>query len=150
MSEARTRPALEGYLTESNGQPHLLGSRCTGCGTYYFPQLDSYCRNPACDSTDFESVPLSRSGRLWSYTNAAYQPPAPYIPVKDPYEPFAIAAVELEREGMIVLGQCAEGIAVEDLDVGMAMELVVETLFTDDEGAAVVWKWKPLSNGGDQ
>jgi len=150
MSGAKVRPALEGYLTEADGKPHLLGSRCVACGTYYFPSLDTFCRNPACDSTDFESVPLSRTGRLWSYTNAAYQPPAPYIPIKDPYEPFAIAAVELEREGMIVLGQCADGIAVEDLEVGMTMELVVETLFSDDEGDAVTWKWLPRSTEGGQ
>ncbi|MBY8966838.1 OB-fold domain-containing protein [Algiphilus sp.] len=149
MTAAKIRPALEGYLTERDGKPHLLGSRCTACGTYYFPRLDSFCRNPACDSTDFEEVPLSRSGRLWSYTNAAYQPPAPYIPVKDPYEPFAIAAVELEREGMIVLGQCAEGIAVEDLRVGTPMELIVEPLFSDDEGDAIIWKWKPQAAGAD-
>ncbi|WP_420429209.1 Zn-ribbon domain-containing OB-fold protein [Algiphilus sp.] len=147
MSGATTRPALEGYLTERDGLPHLLGSRCIACGTYYFPRLDSFCRNPACDSTDFEDVALSRSGTLWSFTNAAYQPPAPYIPVKDPYEPFAIAAVELEREGMIVLGQCAEGIAVEDLRVGMPMELIVETLFSDEDGDALVWKWKPVAEG---
>lgn len=140
------RPALAGYLTEVDGVPHLLGSRCTACDTVYFPRLDSFCRHPDCDSESFEDAPLSRRGRLWSYTNAAYQPPPPYVPVSDPYEPFAIAAVELDAERMVVLGQCAAGIDVADLEVGMEMELIVEPLFSDEDGDAVIWKWRPTAS----
>lgn len=140
-----SRQAIEGTLTEVDGQPHLLGSRCLACGTVYFPRLDSFCRHPDCVSEDFEDAPLSRIGRLWSYTNAAYQPPAPYIPTSDPHQPFTIAAVELDAEAMVVLGQCASGVELADLEVGMAVELVVETLFSDDDGDALVWKWKPLA-----
>ncbi|MGB0211106.1 Zn-ribbon domain-containing OB-fold protein [Algiphilus sp.] len=147
MTETAPRHALDGYLTEVDGVPHLLGSRCTGCGTYYFPRLDSFCRHPDCDSETFEDLPLSRTGRLWSYTNAAYQPPPPYVPVSDPYEPFAIAAVELDGERMVVLGQCAAGTGLADLEVGMAMELVVEALYTDDDGEALIWKWRPVAGG---
>ena len=141
------RPALEGYLTEVDGLPHLLGSRCSTCGTVYFPRLEGFCRHPDCDGESFEDVPLSRRGRLWSYTNAAYQPPPPYVPVSDPYEPFAIAAVELDAERMVVLGQCAAGIDVADLEVGMEMELVLEPLFSDEDGDAVIWKWQPVAGG---
>ena len=68
---------------------------------------------------------------MWSYTDAQYQPPPPYIPPTDPFEPFALAAVELP-EGMVVLGQVADGYGVADLHVGAEVELVVETL-SDDE-----------------
>ena len=71
---------------------------------------------------------------MWSYTDARYQPPPPYIPRVEPYEPFALAAVELEAEGLVVLGQVADGYGVDDLTVGAPVELVVEPLYTDDDG----------------
>ena len=108
MSQAE--PVLEGWFTLDTEQPHLFGSRCCSCGTYYFPKQERFCRNPECDSESFESVPLSRTGRLWSYTNASYAPPPPFV-AADPYVPFAIAAVELDRERMIVLGPVIEGVS---------------------------------------
>lgn len=133
-------PVLEGWFTLDEGAPHLLGSRCTSCGTYYFPKLKSFCRNPDCSSESFEEVPLSRSGKLWSFTNAAYQPPEPYVQVdKDAFVPFAIAAVELEKEKMIVLGQVVAGTGVESLRAGLEMELVLEPLVD----GKLTWKWKP-------
>jgi hypothetical protein len=52
--------------------------------------------------------------------------------------------VELLDEGLMVLGQVAEGCDHGALRVGMEMELVVEPLYTDGAGAEVmVWKWKP-------
>ena len=67
MSEAD--PVLPGWFT-TGAEPHLIGSRCSACGTYYFPKLESFCRNPACESTQFETVELSRTGKLWSFTDA--------------------------------------------------------------------------------
>ena len=91
---ARSRvAAIEGWCTLDD-PPHLLGSRCRSCGSYFFPRLSTFCRNPACEGTAFEDVELSRTGRIWSYTNACYQPPPPYV-AADPFVPFAIAAVEL-------------------------------------------------------
>lgn len=135
--EGRT-PALEGWFTLDEREPHLIGSRCAACGTYYFPKAKTFCRNPDCDGEQFEDVKLSRSGTLWSYTNAAYQPPEPYV-AADPFQPFAIAAVELEKEKMIVLGPVVRGVDVGQLRVGLRMELVLEPL---DDGK-LSWKWKP-------
>ena len=136
-------PAIEGWFT-TGPEPALLGSRCTTCGTVFFPRAEGFCRNPACAGESFEELPLSRRGRVWSYTDAQYQPPAPYLPASDPYQPFALAAVELP-EGLVVLGQVAEGSGVTDLSVGAEVELVVERLYTDDSGDRTVWKWKPVS-----
>ncbi|HVT36474.1 MAG TPA: zinc ribbon domain-containing protein [Nevskiaceae bacterium] len=133
-------PVLESWFTLDAQQPHLLGSRCAACGTYYFPKAVSFCRNPDCAGEKFEEVQLSRSGKLWSYTNAAYQPPEPFVQVdKDKFQPFAIAAVELEREKMIVLGPVVNGVAVDALKVGMKMELKLEAL----ADGKVTWKWAP-------
>ena len=136
--------AVEGWFTTGEA-PALLGSRCGTCGTVYFPPASGFCRNPACDGEDFEQEELSRRGRVWSYTDARYQPPAPYQPRTDPYEPFALAAVELP-EGITVLGQVADGYGVDDLRVGAEVELVVEPL--DDE--LLVWRWKPVTELGEE
>jgi len=136
-------PAVEGWFTLDAKHPALLGTRCKACGTIFFPREETFCRNPACVSTEFEEVELSRRGRLWSYTNNVYQPPAPYVSPRDPYEPFAIAAVELEREKMVVLGQVVPGVGVEDLEVGMEMELVLGRLSEDEQNEYVVYQWRP-------
>ncbi len=109
------------------------------------PPRENNCPNPGCDSDALESVALSRRGRLWSYTENRYPPPAPY-PAADPFEPFAIAAVELADEGIIVLGKVIEGTLAADLKVGMEMELATMTLFTDKDGVErIVHAWKVCS-----
>ncbi|MES0874677.1 Zn-ribbon domain-containing OB-fold protein [Sinimarinibacterium thermocellulolyticum] len=130
-------PVLEGWFT-LDAEPRLIGNRCRRCGTYYFPRLKTgFCRNPDCDGESFEDTPLSRTGRLWSYTNAAYAPPEPYVAC-EPFQPFGIAAVELEQERMIVLGQLVRGTELSRLALGMPMVLVLEAL---DDGK-LTWKWK--------
>jgi uncharacterized OB-fold protein len=143
MSQKPRVAALEGWHTMES-QPHLIGTQCEACGTYFFPKQSDYCRNPNCDSTDFREVQLSRTGRIWSYTNACYKPPAPFV-AQEPFVPYAIAAVELEKEKMVVLGQVIEGLTVEDLKVGMRMELVLEALHETEDDIKVTWKWQPLA-----
>ena len=160
-------PAVEGWFTLDETGPALIGGRCSGCRTYVFPPTSTACPNPDCDSMSFDSVELSRRGRVWSYTDARYQPPAPYV-ASDPYEPFCLAAVELEEERLVVLGQVVSGVTVDDLHVGMEVELVLGTLHPDtppnppsslppdgedtaapsdgeDTGGVLVWKWRPVS-----
>ena len=141
-------PAIEGWFT-TGPEPTLLGSRCTTCGTVVFPRARGFCRNPACTGDEFEETALSRRGTIWSYTDAQYQPPPPYIATSDPFEPFALAAVELP-EGLVVLGQVAQGYGVADLHVGAEVELVVETLYVDDTGARTTWRWKPVVELGEE
>jgi hypothetical protein len=146
MSTKTKVAVLEGWFTLDESAPHLLGTRCVSCGTYYFPKQNTFCRNPNCAGEKFEEVKLSRTGKLWSFTNAAYQPPEPYVQVES-FVPFAIAAVELEKERMVVLGQVVKGIGVESLKAGMEMELVLETLSEDETTEKLVWKWKPVAGG---
>ncbi len=141
-------PAVEGWFTtgDDGAPPALLGSRCEGCGTFAFPAESQYCRNPDCSSTSFAPVELSRRGRIWSYTDARYQPPVPYV-AADPYVPFCLAAVELAAEKLVVMGQVVGGVTVDDLKVGDEVELVVETLYSEDGTDYLVWKWRPLGSG---
>lgn len=140
---ASTEPAVDGWFaTDASGSTHLIGGKCPECGTYVFPPRANNCPNPACSSDLLELVPLSRRGKVWSYTENRYPPPAPY-PVTDPFEPFAIAAVELADEGLIVLGKVVDGTLAADLKVGMEMELATMPLFTDDQGIErTVYAWR--------
>ncbi|MCC7517128.1 MAG: Zn-ribbon domain-containing OB-fold protein [Pseudomonadales bacterium] len=144
MTAKPTIPVLEGFFTLDTEKPHLLGTQCKNCGTYYFPKQSVFCKNPDCNSETFEEVPLSRTGKIWSFTNACYQPPEPYVS-PDPFVPYTIVAVELEKEKMIVLGQAVEGVDVSQLKAGMAVELVLEKLFEDADATRLTWKWKPVA-----
>ena len=139
-------PAIEGWFTTGDA-PALLASRCASCATPHFPPLPegAFCRNPACDGEEFEVTELGRRGTVWSYTDAQYQPPAPYRPAADEFVPFALAAVSLP-EGLTVLGQVADGYGVDDLKVGAEVELVVQEL-VDGES---IWRWKPVTELGEE
>ena len=141
-------PAIEGWFT-TGATPALLATRCTTCRSVFFPPAEGFCRNPACTGTGVERVELSRQGTVWSYTDARYQPPPPYLPPGDEHTPFALAAVELP-EGLVVLGQVADGYGVDDLTVGAHVELVVERLYTDETGERTIWRWKPVAELGDE
>ena len=152
MTTTSATPVVEGWFTTGD-EPRLLASRCTACSNLVFPPVPvaeegaegAFCRNPYCDGDQHESVELSRRGAVWSYTDARYQPPAPYVPATDPYVPFALAAVELP-EGIVVLGQVADGFGVDDLEVGAEVELVVEPLEVDETGERTIYRWRPVTD----
>jgi uncharacterized OB-fold protein len=141
-------PALgaDGWFT-TDPEPALVGHRCPACGTVAFPKPALGCPNPTCASDELDPTPLSRRGRIWSYTDACYQPPAPYVPPTEEHVPFCIAAVELPAERLIVLGQVVAGVTVDDLSIGQEVELVVDTLFVDDEAEHQIFKWQPVAGG---
>lgn len=136
--------AREGFTNLDAENPRLLGSVCSTCGTYYFPAQNYFCQNPVCDSDKFQNVELSSRGRIWSFTSAGYPPPPPFVVTQEPYQPVLLAAVELAKEKMTVLGQMVDGVRVQDLKIGDEVELVLDTLYEDDEHRYLVWKWKPL------
>ncbi|MFD7262483.1 Zn-ribbon domain-containing OB-fold protein [Streptomyces sp. NPDC059874] len=148
---ARTRtPVVSGWFTEdaAGGGFRLLGTRCSACTAVFFPREDAFCRNPHCPGGgELAEVPLSARGRVWSYTDGRYRPPAPYVSdPAAPWEPYTLVAVELEAEGMVVLGQAAPGVGVADLAVGMEVEVVGGVLNEDaDTGTAwTTWQFKPV------
>lgn len=135
-------PALKGWFTLNEKKPHLIGSVCNSCGTYYFPKQTFFCKNPDCDSTSFKEIELSRIGKIWSYTNSCYKPPEPFQS-KEPFTPYNIAAVKLEKEKMIILGQISDKIKIENLKIDQKVELILETLYETEENIKLIWKWKP-------
>jgi uncharacterized OB-fold protein len=144
VSPEKTRvPAVDGWFTMDPEHPRLLGTRCSACGSYFFPREMLRCRNPHCGSDTLEQVPLSSGGTIWSYTVNHYPPPPPAV-TPEPFTPYGVAAVELADERLVVLGQVPRG-REGDLALGSSVELVLDTLYEDDEHAYVVWKWQPVA-----
>lgn len=146
MTTTERVPAIEGWFTLE--EPYtLIGAKCASCGTYVFPPRSGACPNPGCSSTELEPTPLSRRGKIWSYTENHYAPPPPYV-AAEPFEPYALAAVELEEEGLVILGQVAQGVRAADLEIGMEVEVDLQVLRRDDEGVDHwVWTWAPIAAG---
>jgi uncharacterized protein len=134
---------VEGWFTQG-AEPCLIGARCTRCKTYFFPKTQALCSNPNCDGSEFEEVELSRTGRVWSYTENCFKPPEPYVS-PDPFVPYTVAAVELALEKMVVLGQMEAGADLSQLEVGTQVELVLGTLHEDAERAYQMWYWRPVA-----
>lgn len=82
--DAEKRTSLESDVLRAGEAPDedvLLGSRCTICGRYFFPQRK---RCAACTETSTATVELSKVGVLSSYTTMTKKPvfsvlDAPYI-----------------------------------------------------------------------
>ncbi len=143
---AKTRvPAVEGLFTMDAANPRLLGGKAPN-GSYSFPK-NLGGTDPYSPLGDTEEVELSNRGRIWSYTNSCYPPPPPFVSRHDPFVPVTIAAVEREVEKRVGLGQVVDGVTVDDLKVGMEVELVLDTLYEDDDHEYIVWKWRPLAAG---
>ena len=136
-------PAIEGWFTLDSREPRLLGLRDTESGSVFFPKDVAVSRAPGHAAAPLEEVELSRRGRLWSWTTNHYAPPPPYV-APDPFVPYTVAAVELAEERMVVLGQLAPGVDPAGLEAGDEMEIVLDTLYEDDENEYLVWKWKPV------
>ena len=89
--------------------PALIGTRDTTTGTT-FPARAGQLPGAGGADAELVDVELSRTGRLRSHTGRGLPPPEPYVPVTDPHVPFAIAAVELAEEKMVVMGQVVAGL----------------------------------------
>ena len=143
MSKNRV-PAMEGWLKMDEKNPQLLGYKDESSGTYFFPKDIAVSHAPGHADAELTEVALSNRGKLWSYTTNHYPPPEPYVSA-DPFVPYTVAAVELTKERMVVLGQLADGVDPKTIEVGQEMELVLGTLFEDEENEYIVWKWRPVS-----
>lgn len=143
MSKNRV-PAIEGWFTTGD-EPRLIGLHDADSGSYFFPKDMAVARAPGYADSELKEVELSRTGKLWSYTTNHYQPPEPYMS-PDPFVPYTVAAVELTDERMVVLGQLDDGIDSADLEVGQEMEIVLGTLYEDDDNEYLVWKWRPTQS----
>ena len=51
---------------------------------------------------------------------------------------------------MVVIGQVVPGVSVDDLTVGDEVELVLGTLYEDDDHEYLVWKWRPVASAENE
>ena len=120
----------------------LMGSKCHKCGEVFLGRAVA-CQN--CQSEDMESLNLSRTGKLYSYTIDWNRPPGDYKG-PDPYEPFAVGLVELP-DGIRILSVLAD-CDLDKLEIDMDLELSVEELYKDEEGNTIVtYKFRPQEAG---
>jgi len=143
MSHMAPEFVVDGLVEITPDGPRLIGTRCAGCNTLYFPQKDS-CSNPACDAKAPVLAHLPALGTLYSYTIQRYQPPALFR--IDNWEPYIIGLVELD-EGVRVMAMLT-GISEDQLRIGMDLRLVTEELFADDaRGSVLTYKFTPSGAG---
>ena len=100
------------------------------------------CTNTACDRSHAKSTHFGPCGTLWSVTVQGYPPPPPVV-AADPYRAYAVGLVDLEGDGLRVIGR----LLVDDPEKvvpGGPVELVLAPLGRDAEGREVVsWQFKP-------
>src|SRR5262249_23693741 len=105
-----------------------IASRCDKCDRLQFP-ADPSC--PYCGAEGTSRVPVGPSARLWLYTAVTTRPAGYRGPV-----PYGFGIVELP-EGVRIVTRLTEA-ALDRLQEGMSMRLVIEPLHTDDEGVPVL------------
>lgn len=132
MDVTTDEPIVDGWFSGSDPIT-LRGLGCDACGTRVFPPLGTMCPNPACRSDRLQPVDLARTGTVWSWAVNHYPPPAPYV-APDPFEPYVVVAVELNGEGLTVLGQLADAGQADRLTIGAAVEVVRGAVLTRDGG----------------
>ncbi len=141
MNDSKKKiPVREGLWTAPatrDEKPQLIGSRCRNCGEVFFPQRDlGLCSN--CQSTNLDQIKLSSRGKIYSYTVVMQRPPEYY----QGDVPYAIGFVELP-EG-VRIETLFTGCNLEELKIGMDVEMVIEKLQGDEAGNEILaYKFKP-------
>lgn len=129
-------PVADGVFTWPSDQPRLIASRCRDCDNHMFP-VQADC--PRCSGESTETVELERTGTLWTWTVQNYPPKAPpFAGNADPatFVPYGVGYVDIEGkvrvESRLTVADPAE------LTIGMDLELIVDPLYTNDDGDEVV------------
>jgi uncharacterized OB-fold protein len=137
--ERKKAPVREGLWTTGE-KPQLIGSQCANCGEVFFPKRENWlCSN--CQSPNLKEIKLSPKGKIYSYTVVMQRPPV-YYRAEVPY---AIGFVELP-EGIRV-ETLFTGCNLEDLKVGMEVEMLIDKLHDEEDGTEVYcYKFKPVMN----
>jgi uncharacterized OB-fold protein len=125
---AEGRPITPGLFVVGPAGPRLIAGRCDACSALHFPAA-SIC--PYCAAGGCVEIPVGPRARLWLHTAVTTRPPGYRGPV-----PYGFGVVEIDA-GLRVVTRLSEP-RPDRLRPGMPMHLVVEPLFTDDEGSAVL------------
>ena len=114
----------------------LLGSKCANCGEVSIGSND-VCLN--CGGDDIDQIELSSEGELWTYTVIRHRPPGDYLG-PDPFEPYALALVEL-ADGVRIMAPL-EG-DTESFEIGSQVQLVPWMLQAEDGQVYRAFRFSP-------
>ena len=93
------------------------------------------------------SVPLGRTGTLWTWTRQRFQPKNPPYIGREPageFEPYGVGFIELP-EGRIEARLAGD--IDQELRIGMPMELTVVPFATDEDGTEVLtFAFRPIES----
>jgi uncharacterized OB-fold protein len=90
---------------------------------------------------NLEEIPLSRRGKLWTYTVIRHKPPGDYRG-PDPFVPFGLGLVEIP-EGIRVLSPIY--CQLEKIKIGMDLEMEVYPLYTDEnQNEVMAFRFRPV------
>jgi uncharacterized OB-fold protein len=119
------------FITGAEGET-LQGSKCSACGQVHFPVSD-LCLN--CHEGSVQSIPLSRRGRLYSFTTV-------HMPATNFQPPHASGFVDLP-DGVRIFGP----LQISDehpFRVGMDMEVRIVPLWKRDEREVMGFRFVPV------
>jgi uncharacterized OB-fold protein len=133
MPEAR--PIHPGLFVDAADGPRLLAGRCAACDRLHFP-ASHVC--PYCGADAAGTAQVGGTGLLYLWTVVNSRPPGYGGPL-----PFGFGVVELPDAGLRVVTRLAST-RLDELRERLPMRLILDTLFTDDEGRPVVtWAYRP-------
>lgn len=90
-------PIAEGLLV-LEPEPRLLASHCPACGAQAFPVTAGCAR---CGSTELETITLSATGTVWTWTSQEFRPVSPPYTGPEDFTPYYAGYVEVP-EGLCV------------------------------------------------
>ena len=126
-------------LFEAGPQPHLIGGRRHADGRIVFPMPTG------AQASLHEPTPLSREGRLWSFTIQRFRPKTPpYAGAEDEgsFSPYAVGYVELAGE--VIVEARLKTAAPQALKIGEPMQLVLEPFATAERGEVLSYAFTPV------
>jgi len=125
----RTRPIADGLLTDEPS-PRLVGGRDRETGRIVFPMPAGH------EGERFEAIPLSREGRIWSWTVQRFPPKSPPYAGPQPFEPFAVGYIELPGE--VIVESRLTGVDAATLACGQPVRLTTIPFAAAPDGATLV------------
>jgi uncharacterized OB-fold protein len=121
-------------LPSPGEEPRLKGVKCKSCGELFFPKREKCVK---CFAEETEEISLSPRGTVYSYTVVHHATPGYTGPL-----PYAVGAVELPG-GIVILSPLTQ-CQLDQLKIGMNVELVLEKLYEDENGNEVIsYKFRP-------
>lgn len=137
MAQVAIHPGLFTMPDDPRG-PRLLAARCRRCGKYHFPSGET-C--PYCSADGCTVDAIGARGTIYVHTVVNARPPGYRGPL-----PYGFGVVEL-TEGLRVVTRLTET-SLDVLRAGLAVELEVAPLFTNDAGDEVLsFAYRPAASG---